>query len=419
MFHHNLLTLPEIKAQMVLMQEVEASTPEANADFSFGISISGDLLAVGAYNSTESAIVGAGSAYIFKTSDGGQTWSFQEKIAIATPQADESLGYGLVINGDLLAVGAYGYDTTNVDEGAVYIYKTSDGGASWSHQQTIQASNKSFDSRFGQFLDLDGDLLVVGASTAVRGGISRAGEAYVFKTSDGGASWTEQQILTPSDSPFLDDLYGRSVAISGNLLVVGSSSIDGGSSGEGAVYVFKTSDGGASWTEQQKIVSPSPQNLEQFGYAASMDGDLIVISSPTSDVDAVSNTGAAWVYKTVDSGATWTFKQKLTASDGLLADLAGITCAISGGLVVLGASGKDPNGQASGGGAYISKSSDNGETWIEQDILELETPVAQDNFGRNVAVDGDLVAVGARFRSTGANTDNGAAYVYKSVGVVV
>jgi len=361
MFHHNLLTLPEIKAQMVLMQEVEASTPEANADFSFGISISGDLLAVGAYNSTESAIVGAGSAYIFKTSDGGQTWSFQEKIAIATPQADESLGYGLVINGDLLAVGAYGYDTTNVDEGAVYIYKTSDGGASWSHQQTIQASNKSFDSRFGQFLDLDGDLLVVGASTAVRGGISRAGEAYVFKTSDGGASWTEQQ----------------------------------------------------------KIVSPSPQNLEQFGYAASMDGDLIVISSPTSDVDAVSNTGAAWVYKTVDSGATWTFKQKLTASDGLLADLAGITCAISGGLVVLGASGKDPNGQASGGGAYIFKSSDNGETWIEQDILELETPVAQDNFGRNVAVDGDLVAVGARFRSTGANTDNGAAYVYKSVGVVV
>ena len=66
--------------------------------------------------------------------------------------------------------------------------------------------------------------------------------AYVFRTSDGGATYVELAKLTASDATSYD-YFGVSVAIDGDTIVVGAYEYD--TSGTGKVYVFRTSDGGA------------------------------------------------------------------------------------------------------------------------------------------------------------------------------
>ncbi len=81
---------------------------------------------------------------------------------------------------------------------------------------------------------ISGDYAVVGAPGHVDNGIS-SGPAYVFKRN--GTSWAQQDKLLPSDGA-ADYLFGRSVYISGDCIVVGSLLDDDNGSSSGSAYVF-------------------------------------------------------------------------------------------------------------------------------------------------------------------------------------
>ena len=80
--------------------------------------------------------------------------------------------------------------------------------------------------------------------------ISGSGAAYVF-TRDGEGAWSEQGMLRASDAQ-VDDNFGETVAISGDIAIVGAAREDGGpgdpASNTGAAYVF-TRNAGGTWTE--------------------------------------------------------------------------------------------------------------------------------------------------------------------------
>ena len=59
-------------------------------------------------------------------------------------------------------------------------------------------------------------------------------------------NYQEVAKLTAADAA-ADDQFGRSVAIDGATIVVGAVGDDDGGSGSGSVYVFRTSDGGATY----------------------------------------------------------------------------------------------------------------------------------------------------------------------------
>src|SRR5205085_3537092 len=123
-------------------------------------------------------------------------------------------------------------DNSAADSGAAYVFVRH--GTSWSQQAYLKASNAEGASRyygdsFGSSVAVSADTIVVGAlleasnATGVNGDQSDnsmfyAGAAYVFVRS--GETWSQQAYLKASNTGH--DLFGRSVAVSGDTIVIGA-----------------------------------------------------------------------------------------------------------------------------------------------------------------------------------------------------
>ena len=108
----------------------------------------------------------------------------------------------------------------------------------------LTASDATADDAFGWRVAIDGDVIVVVAVYDDDAG-SSSGSIYVFRTSDGGANYGQVAKLTASDAAS-GDKFGWSVAIDGSTIVVGASGDEDGGSASGSAYVFRTTDGGAT-----------------------------------------------------------------------------------------------------------------------------------------------------------------------------
>ena len=99
----------------------------------------------------------------------------------------------------------------------------------------LTASDGAASDHLGQSVAVSGDTVVVGADGDDVGTNANQGSAYVFVKPGGGwVSATETEKLTASDGA-VNDLFGTSVAVSGDTVVVGS---PGASGDRGAAYVF-------------------------------------------------------------------------------------------------------------------------------------------------------------------------------------
>ena len=165
------------------------------------------------------------------------------------------------------------------------------------------------------------------------------------------------------------------------------------------------------------------------------DSNTTGVNGDQADNSALSS-GAAYVF--VRSGGVWSQQAYLKASNSEAFDQFGISVAVSGDTVVVGASSEDSNAtgvngdQADNsanayGAAYVFVRS--GGVWSQQAYLKASNSGANDQFGISVAVSSDTVVVGGYFEdsnATGVNgnqADNsalssGAAYVFVRSGGV-
>jgi hypothetical protein len=251
-------------------------------------------------------------------------------------------------------------------------------------QATLTADDAADNDSFGRASAIDGDTAVVGAYTK---GVAR-GAAYVFTRT--GTTWSQQQALGALDVGDNDE-FGWTVAISGDTAVVGAQAQNLSS---GSVYVFTRT--GTTWTLQQKLRADDAENGDIFGQGVSISGDTIAVGAAKK---GTGQQGAAYVF--TRSGTTWTQQQKLTASDAAIGDEFGVSIAVSGDTVVVGAF-----NAASTGAAYVFTRS--GTTWTPQQKLVPDAGIANGSFGWSVAVDADTAVIGA--------FDAGAAYVFTRTG---
>ncbi|MBT7144865.1 MAG: hypothetical protein HN894_16195, partial [Bacteroidetes bacterium] len=428
-----------------------ASDREASDYFGFSVSISGDFAIVSAsyedHNATGNNYASsAGSAYIFKTSDGGATWTEVQKIVASDRAAYDKFGSSVSISGDYAIVGAVYEDedatggNTATSAGSAYIFKTSDGGATWTEAQKIVASDRAASDNFGISVSISGDYAIVGAvyedeDASGNNSMSSAGSAYIFKTADGGATWTEVNKIVASDRA-TGDYFGYSVSISGYCAIVGAYYEDEDAAGNnfegsaGSAYIFKTSDGGASWTQAQKIVSSDRAAGDNFGNSVSISGDYAIVGAYYEDEDINGNNyaydaGSAYIFKTVDGGASWTQAQKIVASDRAVWDEFGTSVSISGDFAIVGAclESEDTSGAntlSEAGSAYIYKTNDCGASWTETEKIVASDRAAYDYFGLSVSISGDHAIVGAMYESedaAGVNTKSyaGSAYFFGGI----
>src|SRR5262249_55567163 len=132
----------------------------------------------------------------------------------------------------------------------------------------------------------------------------------------------------------VDDRFGRSVAVSGDTLVVGANLDDvGANTNQGSAYVFVRS--GGVWTLQQKLTANDGAMNDGFGHTVAISGDTIVSCALRGGTATNPDQGAAYVF--VRSGGIWSFQQKLTANDGVPSDFFGEAVALSGNTIVIGA----------------------------------------------------------------------------------
>ncbi len=267
----------------------------------------------------------------------------------------------------------------------------------------LLASDGAAADLFGCSVAISGDTAVVGAYGDDDNG-DLSGSAYVFVHS--GAAWTQAAKLVASDGA-VGDYFGYSVSISGDTVVVGAYHDDDMGDSSGSAYVFVRN--GIAWTQAAKLVASDGAANDYFGWSVSISGDTAVVGAYL-DNDMGSDSGSAYVF--VGSGIAWTQEAKLVASDGKAGDQFGYSVSISGDTAVVGALYDGDMGNNSGS-AYLFVRS--GTTWTKVAKLVASDGSESDFFGYSVSISGDTAVVGAYFDDDNGGA-SGSAYVFVGSG---
>jgi hypothetical protein len=268
-------------------------------------------------------------------------------------------------------------------------------------QAELTASDGAAGDELGYSVAVSGDTVVAGAP--YRNG--NLGAAYVFtRPSSGWANATQTAELTASDG-VAGDFLGYSVGVSGDTIVVGAPRRN---SNEGTAYVFVKPAGGwanATQTAELTASDAAPSSVPSDSVAVS--GNTIVVGVPGKN----SAQGAAYVYVMPAGGwVNATQTAELTASDGAANDELGGSVAVFGGTVVAGAAFRN----GSRGAAYVFVMPPAGWPATATQAAELTASdgAGGDFFGSSVGVSGTTIVAGADGHTVGANSHQGAAYVF-------
>ena len=323
---------------------LKAPDAEAHDSFGYSVAVSDTTLAIGApgeifyrsstctVNVTSDDCDRAGSAYVFTRT--GSTWASPQTIQAPNAGAHDGFGHAIALSGNTLAVGAPGEGGS----GAVFVFTRT--GSAWDafgsgggtpgdgrrqlhttagpDESHIKAPSSDADDKFGHAVAIWGDTLAVGVpwedscspTDMTNNDCLDSGAVYVFTRS--GSTWgsTPPQYIKAS-IPAESDEFGWAVAISGDTLAVGAgfdsscSSANMSSNGclrSGAVYTFVRS--GSSWVFEQYLKAPNVGELDEFGWAVALSGNMLAVGAPlesscsSTDManDGCHNSGAVYTF---------------------------------------------------------------------------------------------------------------------------
>ena len=238
------------------------------------VALSGNTVVLGAPFDSVGSVM-AGRAMIFNALTGSPVATLDNP----SPALNDLFGISVAAGTGFIAVGAEGdaFNSTTTS-GSVHVYNSSG-----VFQRTIVNPSPSVGSRFGQAIAMDGTLLVAASNDAV----------YVFNVTTGGVLRT-----IPNPTGSRTDKFGAAVARLGTKLAVGSPDALVGGIRAGNVRVYDINSGALlqTYTPLASAVGDS------FGASVSIDSQSLTVGAPGTDIDGVSNVGAAYVYD-LTSGA--------------------------------------------------------------------------------------------------------------------
>lgn len=437
----------------------------------------GNTLAVSApghsYNDQGNEYLGAaGAVYVWVYEGNPATWRLQQKITptgVNARNTNEQFGSALALNGDLLVVGSnlHAYDAVGgaalAGAGAVWVFRRKPGEVGsrvWTQEAKLVATGLNTRVQTNEFFgfsvaceDSTGQI-IVGApqqSYDATGAnlMTSAGAAFYFVFD--GTKWTQQQRIsggvinrgsTGTNGRAASDQFGFSVDVRGDILVIGSPYHDYDQNGRniltdaGAVYLYAKNNGTGLWDQKQKLVGwgQDRQSNDQYGWAVAGDGTYLAVGAPQHAYDSKGDfyaPSAGAVYLWSFSDGVWSFQQKITARDGadngnqrMINDQFGYSLSMSEGYLAVGAPGQGydaagTNLLTNAGATYVFKRV-SGLWTFSQKLVGVGTNgrIAGDQFGLNLAMDQDTLAIAAPLHDwdeAGANTvaDAGAVFVFR------
>lgn len=413
-FRRILLSTASICLLLSITSPVAGATPEevtkllaadggsSNAFFGYSVSISGDTAVIGAHRHGLSGDSRFGAAYVFvrnpdalpcSETGSADPWCQEAKLLASDAGDKDRFGFWVAIDGDTVVVGARQDDDAGSNSGSAYVFVRS--GTTWTEEAKLTASDATAGDRFGTSVAISGDTVVIGAGEADGVGVD-SGAAYIFTRA--GTIWSEETKLTAADAAE-GDSFGHYVAISGDTALMAAQYDDDKGNNSGSAYLFIRNSAAVAcaetasidpWCQQAKITASDGAEGDWFGGRVALSADTALVGAPFG-TGIESGTGAAYIF--TRSGASWSEQAKLIAADGNAGDTFGFGLALSGDTAIISSDG-DSDLYDSAGSAYVFIRSSG--VWDEQQPKLVASDGAADEFfSWGIGVSGDTAVIGA------------------------
>ena len=327
-------------------------------DFGLSVAIDKDTILIGS-RSWDSSLNPGGITvtYVFTRSEG--VWGFQQELSIY-PTVIDGKWHGVknvAVHGDIAVVVVGGLRAVlDYDYGIAYVFVRSAG--VWRLQQEIAVAGS--EESFGSSVSIDGETIVFGAMLDDDNG-EKSGAAYVYTRT--GEIWSQQQkILCPDAGG--GNLFGSSVSLSADTLLIGASSYNENSSG--TAYIFTRFDN--EWSLQQSIAYPQLSDPTYYGLFG--EGEVVSLDKDTAVIG-----GGSSAYVFTRSGDVWTQKEQLVPDYGEQGNF-GFSVSVDGGNIVIGSEGSvyfyGQGNQCDSDGDSITDDQDNCPLEVNPDQIDTD-----------------------------------------------
>ncbi len=401
------------RAQLNETDKLTASDAAAGDIFGIQVDISGNYAIVGAYNNSlpgSGAVTGSGSGGIL-----GATYIFKRNPGGHWNEVNKFVPAYLYVPetgmGAAVAIdgdlAASGAVYLDNIQDAVYIYKNT--GGTWEHLIRLHEPILGF----GSALDISGNRVIVGAPTGGSGDAFGRGKAFIYEYSGdpGYMGWTNKTVLLSSDAPS-KNFFGQNAAIHGDFAAVTAGGDIYNNLAGNAVFIFER-DGSGNWNEVQKITPPTGSTEDGFGVSLAISGNRLIIGASGVENAGVT-TGTVYVYERTAPGV-WSPTATLFASDGAQFDSFGFEADIHNNKIIVGSRNDDDDGEDSGS-AYLF--THDGTSWNETAKYTASDAAAGDRFGRDVGIT-DYYAIAGALSDDDAGMSSGSAYILQHQALIL
>lgn len=346
----------------------------------------------------------AGSAYVY-TFDGFD-WIQQKKLFPGVDGRGSQFGYSIALEHGTLLIAA---PASHEPEQGIYVFRRS--GEQWTESARLWPGEPLEAMLYGSSVGVSGDFAAIGACAAELTGDQLSGAVWVHARDDHGTShdatddtWQLAARLEVSAQP---PEWHTWVSLDGRRLAVGEPGSEGGPAC-GSVYVFESSaDDVSAWRRVSDLHASDGQPGDAFGCQLDLDGERLAVGAKWAD-GVAKDSGAAYVFRS--QNGQWVQETKLTASDPTERAQFGCSVALDDDLLLVGAH-ADSQFVHFGGAVYVF--SYDGTRWVEVAKLRPRDLPPKSLFGYRIDVDGDRAVVGAAQENRSAR---GAAFVFGGLG---
>ncbi len=352
---------------------------ESQAGFGSSVAVDGGFTVVGAPYA-DTSVTDSGVVKVFASNTGTLLYV----LASPAPATGDYFGGSVAISGTLVVIGADGETSGGTGVGKAFVF---DLGSATPTAPVAVLNNPTpaTGDYFGGRVSISGTRVVVGAARDDTGA-TNAGSAYVYDISS--ATPTVPVATLNNPGPLIEDAFGFSVAISGSLVVVGTVSDDTGAINAGSAYVYELA-GATPAVPVTTLNNPDPDQIETFGRSVAVSGTRVVVGTPQDSQSG----GLAYIYD-LNSATPAVPTATLNNAGPSAGDRFGNAVAISGAHLVVGAI-LDNTGAADAGSACVYDLSSSTPAALVATLRD-PNPVPADYFGSSVAISGTRVVIGAQ-----------------------
>jgi hypothetical protein len=278
----------------------------------------------------------------------------------------------------------------------------------------LEASDGSAIDVFGWASSQSGGSSLVGAAYDVVGSNSNQGSAYLFRNLETASGVITQHVKLVAADGARNDVFGRSVSLSGTTGLVGSVF----DNGMGSAYIFRNLDTATGTVGHDlKLVASDTVLRDAFGSSVSLSGSIALIGSPGDVVRTDLIPGSAYLFRNLDAATgTVTEDAKLVASDGLAGDGFGSEVSVAGATGLVSSFRDDFGSNTLQGSAYLFRNLDVAAgTIAEHAKLIASDGGFGDFFGRSLGLSGNLAVIGASGDNPSTGNVAGTAYLFRDL----